>query len=278
MFSEDKETNRLQKTSLDIFKEFIKVCEDNNLCYFLSGGSLLGSVRHNGFIPWDDDIDVAMPRKDYEKLIEIARHILPSHLELEHYSIRDDKRPITHHVQIVDKRTSLTKDWTTNKNEISVWIDIFPLDGMPKNKTIRILHFVHYYFWWLVMQVRWFKDNVDIMKERPFYQKLFINIIKHLPDISTKRLIWILKKMDNIAKKYSFNNSDYVCSFHGSYKTKEIMKKKWYEETCKVQFENIICDAPKGYKNILKQHYGDYDIIPSEKDRTRKHKSTVIKL
>lgn len=278
MFSKDAELKRIQIICLKLLNEFIYICENNNLTYFLSGGSLLGAIRHKGFIPWDDDIDIAMPRKDYDRLIEIANSLLPEHYELQHYSLANSTPFNTHHIQIVDKRTSVIKKWTINKKTISIWIDIFPLDGMPKSRLLLLYHYYKTRVCWLVMQTCWLKDNVDILKKRPTYQKLFIDIFKKLPKIKQSTIIHLMECFDSLAKKYDFNTSNNICSFHGIYGKKEILKKDWFSEKMNVEFEGLNCVVPEKYNYILKNYYGNYDIIPIEKEREQKHKYKIIKL
>ena len=92
------ELSKLQEAELDIFKEFIRICQENHLRYFICGGSFLGAIRHKGFIPWDDDIDVAMPRPDFEIFLQIAPRLLPEDLYLSTYKLRCR----THHFSCYD--------------------------------------------------------------------------------------------------------------------------------------------------------------------------------
>ena len=101
---------KVQLMELDIFKEIVRICEENDLTYYISGGTYLGAVRHKGFIPWDDDMDVAMPRKDYRKFLEIAQKNLPKDLYLVHYSVCDTN---LQHAQICNRTKHLRskKQW-----------------------------------------------------------------------------------------------------------------------------------------------------------------------
>ena len=276
MFSEDKELEAIQKRCLGIFQVFQDLCKKNNLRYYISGGTLLGCIRHGGFIPWDNDMDIAMPREDYEKLITIANNNLPERYRLMHYSFCDnDESPLTHHVQIVDTQTVLLKLWTLKQREISIWIDIFPLDGLPGNAVKRKLHILHGRFWWLILQIAWFKDNVDIKKERPFFERIAVSIIRHMPGASNKTILQIMKHYDAVAKKYPFVTSEKIYSFHGIYGSKEMLHRKWYETGTEVIFEDIPCNAPLAYDEILKHYYGNYQNIKVQKD---KHLFSVVRL
>lgn len=276
MFSENEELKRKQSRSLGIFQSFQKVCEEHNLHYYLSGGTLLGCVRHEGFIPWDDDMDIAMPREDYEALIKIANRFLPDYYRLDHFSLcSENDMPLTHHVQIVDTRTEMTKSWTVTQRKTSVWIDVFPLDGLPMNAVRRKAHLLHGRFWWLIMQLTWFKDNVNIKKNRPFPEKVVISALMHLPAAKSRLVIKVLNRFDRTAKKYPFTSSDKICSFHGTYGSKELLDREWYEKSTTMPFEGIPCNIPSAYDKVLKHYYGSYEIPKEEKNR---HECSVIKL
>lgn len=127
---------KIQQIELSILNEFSKICQKHNLTYFLVGGSCLGMIRHKGFIPWDDDIDLGMPRKDYQKFCEIAKAELPDDLVLQNF----DTEPQCGLVfgKIRKKGTILSENYSyhINMNQ-GVWIDIFPYDFVSNNKWIR---------------------------------------------------------------------------------------------------------------------------------------------
>ena len=121
---------RIQEIELEMLKNFHTLCTTNNLRYYIVGGTLLGAIRHGGFIPWDDDIDIAMPRDDYEKFINIYSKEMPSFLEVKSNPLNLDI------VQIVNKNTLIE----LGKQEQGVFIDIFPVENMFDNLIIRNLH------------------------------------------------------------------------------------------------------------------------------------------
>ncbi len=127
------------KTELELLKKFISVCEKYNLKYYMAGGSLLGAIRHSGFIPWDDDIDIDMPRDDYNKLLEIAKYEFTDPIFFQTtYTEQNYVRP---HAQIRNSNTtaivSHEKGLYFNQG---IFIDIFPLDSVPTNKIKRYFH------------------------------------------------------------------------------------------------------------------------------------------
>ena len=134
--------NSVQVKILSIFESVDSICKKNNIRYYAIGGTCLGAVRHNGFIPWDDDLDIAMPREDYDKFIQIAEHELPSNLRLfgvdniEHYECL--------FIKVHDINTTLIhrdyKDYV--ERYAGVYIDIMPLDGIAENKLLRKVNFM----------------------------------------------------------------------------------------------------------------------------------------
>ena len=130
--------SEVQTIIWNIMQEIMPVISEERFTYFMLGGTLLGAVRHKGFIPWDDDIDIGMPRKDYQAFLKLIPYRLPSYLELRTYW--DES---THHYyfsRIVDTRHELKRTGSVIERNEDVWVDIFPLDGMPDNIIVRWIH------------------------------------------------------------------------------------------------------------------------------------------
>ena len=124
--------HEIQKRELEIFKVFTEICEKYGIRYYLAGGTLLGAVRHHGFIPWDDDIDVNMPREDYDKLLAHADEIAASgDYKLAAYELGNLNYPFA---KIYDLHTSINKLYDDDETERNLWIDIFPMDGLPDDE------------------------------------------------------------------------------------------------------------------------------------------------
>ena len=128
--------NDLQKRLLVILKEFARVCGKHNLRYFLNGGTCLGAIRHKGFIPWDDDVDVMMPREDYEKFLTLQYEYEGTPYFIQ--SWKSDPRYTYGFAKLRDSSTTFIEDFYRNHRiNHGVWIDIFPLDGMAKKPIPR---------------------------------------------------------------------------------------------------------------------------------------------
>lgn len=130
--------DEIKKIELEILKDVAKFCDENAIDYYLAGGTLLGAIRHQGFIPWDDDIDLIMPRKDYIKFFTTYK-------SNKRYYIADSIINNAQHWlqagKIFDARTIVINQ--NEKMKSHVWIDVFPTDGVPKNKLLQYLHFWH---------------------------------------------------------------------------------------------------------------------------------------
>lgn len=264
----------LQKVQLDIFKEFIRVCNLLNLRYFLVEGSMLGAKRHNGFIPWDDDIDVAMPRKDYEIFLEKAnsKFFAPYHLttykDKEHYWMTAILWNTDVRVQLNNATETIIK---------FAWIDIIPLDGMPDNSILQKLHYTHFYLYRVLFQASHFSKIVNVSRPRPWYEKLCIKLfqtvkLENLLD-STK----IGNRLHAIMQTYNYDSSNNVVSFISDYKMKEIMPKDWYGKGKKFKFETIQANGVANADMYLKHLYNDYMIFPPIEKQKGKHSAIILK-
>ena len=134
----NKKLSDVQVIIWDIMKYLKDYLEKNNITYYMLGGTLLGAIRHQGFIPWDDDIDIGIPRGEYEKFINEISKKLPEHLELHTY--KNNKNHHYYFSRIVDNRHTLKRTGSLVDRNEELWIDVFPLDGMPNNFIIRKIH------------------------------------------------------------------------------------------------------------------------------------------
>lgn len=259
---DDKTLKHLQQTELMILKDFISICEENNLDYYIYGGSLIGAIRHGGFIPWDDDLDVIMFREDYDKFKQIFNssendkyYLLCSENEDDYFYLFS---------KLVLKGTVFEERWVNQVNfNLGINIDIFVLDDLSDNKIKRFYQ----------------------LKKAFFYNKLLIMSKIKVPDLSGGLLIitniihYILKLLNinpkNIQKRYynfimSYHNVDASEVFDVSSTVEEypqIFNKKGFKPIQKFKFEDIEVNVPNNYDEILTSFYGDYMQLPPLEDR-----------
>lgn len=160
---------KLQLIDIEILRNVVAILDKNNLQYYMIAGTLLGAVRHHGFIPWDDDIDIAMPRKDYEQFLAKNSNELPNNLHVKNF--RNDSNFKYYITRIVDDRYKVIELRNRNSKEsiTNISIDIFPIDGVPNNKIKRNIYYLHVLFYRALISLIQ-KDNIDRMRKRNFWK------------------------------------------------------------------------------------------------------------
>ena len=254
--------DELKKIELDMLKIIHNVCVKNNITYVLAYGTLLGAIRHKGFIPWDDDIDIMMPRKDYEKFCDnFNEYFKNTSLKL---AINDDKhiyypRPFA---KVIDSRTLLKEVNYDDGYEIGVFIDVFFMDGLPNNKILRNIHQNRCKFY----KKLYYGSILDISKCTSIKMRL-LSRFAHM--FNRKK---ILNKLDKLCKKYSYDKSKYVANLLEN--EKGFIKREKFKKLI-VPFEDTEVFISSEYKSILTDRYGNYMELPPEKDRIPHHISNI---
>ena len=273
-----EELRKLQLIELDMVKEILKVFEKYQIRYYMLGGTLLGAVRHKGFIPWDDDIDLGVPRKDYEKFLAIAKEALPDHLVAETYKDqKDEERPI-YYCQVKNKKTKIVQHISKKDYETNVWVDIFPLDGMPDNPALREIHSLRLLYRRLRVQFSMFDENVHLhRKNRPWHEKALIRLYEITKIGSSSAPYDMMSRLDHDMCLYDYDQQNYVINFMGTWKLKEMFPKKVYGKGKLYAFEDIELNGPEDSDYVLKQMYGDYMKPIQNVEEQYEHHSIEIK-
>lgn len=259
----------IQDKILSILKEFISICKDNNLTYYALGGTLLGAVRHKGFIPWDDDIDIGMPREDYEKFKKIASNALSDNYKFLSEDTSNYKKAFS---VIRDDSTKIIMNYSNEGQEESLWIDIFPLDGMPSNPLKKKYHSYRYLYTRMMVQLSQFNSLVNQKKEnRPWFEKVIIRIANVVKIEKVVSFSWAQKKYLQTIKKYSFNEG-FAGNYTGAYKLREIVPSDYFGQPVLLQFEDLKLSCPHKFREYLTAIYGaDYMQLPPEEKRVFHH-------
>lgn len=264
----NKNIKKIQAIQLDILKYFDVLCRENNLIYFLNYGTLLGAVRHSGFIPWDDDIDVMMPRSEYYKLIKVLESNKHEHYEF--ISMHTDKKYFAPLAKIYDNRTLLIQHYgQIESHEIGIYIDIFILDGLPNDEKIQkhiLKRSDRLRFLW----------SLSIRKPNAKSKNLAVAIVKTIVSIPFLLIgcRYFLKILDKHSSKYSDLSSDYLAVICFGEGEREIFSKNDIFPPKSIRFEDQEYLCPNNTQLYLEKMYGDYMKIPEEKDR-EKHMNTV---
>ena len=245
-----------------ILKEFINICEENNLTYYMYAGSLLGTIRHQGFIPWDDDLDVIMFRDDFEKFKEIF--ISNPHDKIKLLSIETEDDYFHLLSKLMLKNTIFEENWVSQVDfNIGINIDIFVLDDLSNNNFKRNYQLKKAFLYnkLLIMS----KIRLD---DLPFLTKVITHSGYHILNLLGIKPKWINKRCLNFLKKYHDENAEFVFDISATAEEyPQIFNKKEFKKIKKAKFEDIEVNIPANYDEILKSLYGDYMQLPPEEDR-----------
>ena len=256
------DTRVLQTRLLYMLKQFHKVCVDNELTYFLTYGTMLGAIRHSGFIPWDD-VDIVMPREDYNRFKSNSVHMLPDNLEIMFYENRNNS-PM-HYIKLIDNRTTLIEDKYRDYYE-GVYIDVFPLDGVPEKKTqIKIKQKKTHMYQSLIV-------NHCYTDGRKGIRKLYGQLAKRFD------LERLHKKLEKELTQYAYSSSNIVGSYLGAYGIREFVPKEIMGIPAKYTFEDAEFYGLEDYDSYLRCLYGDYMELPPIDKRNNKHQYFYVNL
>lgn len=266
---ETKKLNNKQvkEALLDTLVYFDKICKKYDLKYTLDAGTLLGAVRHHGFIPWDDDIDVAMPYKDYKKLISLSSEINKNNRFIIHgYSkeINDKENYIYPYLKLEDNHT--IADFKMNKDQGGAWVDIFPLNNVPANSKLYLKYIrkLRIYYRLLFIGNRKFKEN----KIKSGIRSLIYLDRNRMRD----KMIKSIDKLDELPATNYLSETIGNCMCDTS---TEVFRKKipveWFDNLAELEFEGYKFCAISEYEKYLTMQYGDWRKLPPLEDRVNSH-------
>ena len=250
----------MKKQLLKMLLAFDAFCKENNLTYYLSGGTLLGAVRHKGFIPWDDDIDLYMLRRDYEIFLDtFGRYEKDYNL----ISLKTDPQCSMAYAKVEKLGTRLIEN-VDNPMELGINIDIFPVDGVPDDLKERTKYFKK------IQRIR----NSLILKDvsLSYSRNLFKNIVLAIGKIALKpfSLRFLAEKLDSIIDKNNIK-SQYVCNVIMGNGVRSVFKRDAMSSTIDIEFEGKFYKTMVGYDEYLTQTYGDYMQLPPVEKRVSHH-------
>ena len=262
---------------IDVLSAFIRICEAQGLRYFCAGGTAIGAVRHQGMIPWDDDIDVFMPRPDYDRFLRLAAQSMPEGYEvLSPYATKD--YPM-YFAKMCNARTTLLE------NEripcvFGLYIDIFPLDGAcddvetcyrEKRRFKRLMNKLE-----AVSTHNSFGEYVGLLTKRREWGRFAVKTVAFCCRSWLRR--WLLKQMDSIAYGHDYALSLRVVTYSGAYQRQEIYPKAWLETPHMFAFEGLMVNLPHDYDAYLRHFFGDYMTLPPVEQRASHHQKVFFDL
>lgn len=256
--------DEIRSRQVHLLDTVVEFCNANNIRYFLCGGTLLGAVRHKGYIPWDDDIDLMMLREDYERLIKEFHHdgmTLLSHSKFDNYfypflKVSDDST--------ICEETKFTSDHIG----LGLNIDIFPIDSMPSNSVLRSLYVFRMVFIRKCLRQKRYRFN----------RKIVESVLRYIARVALAPISipTLCRRLTKVGQKYNSKGTTHKGIVVWGYGKREICRADLFDSSVKLEFEGKLYDAPVGYKEYLTNVYGDYMQLPPLHKQKSHHKFKVL--
>ncbi|OPZ32555.1 MAG: LicD family protein [Tenericutes bacterium ADurb.BinA124] len=258
----------LQKVILDIYKEIKKICDANNIRYFAIGGTSIGAERHKGFIPWDDDLDIAIPNTDYQKFVDCCKTSLPDYLRI--FDYHESEHCLIYWNKIHNSNTTFLEKNTYKYKDYhyGVFVDVMPMYGVPddieeynrKIKMFRILNTLR-------------QNSFEQLSAKKKLAKAFATPLL----ILFPRSYWV-RKMDIYQAKYDFDKSKKVGYTWHTLNDKLVFEREWFNDFIDLPFEDTTMRCCRGNKEMLKRQFGDYLKLPPVEEQVSDHYVKVVDL
>ena len=273
----DKENlKKAQDISLKILLEVDRICRKNGIKYLMDAGTLLGAVRHKGFIPWDDDIDIAMTRENFERFKKTAPSVLPPEMEL---VVPDEYRNgkafydfTPRIIYLKSRRHSDSDEMRFYDGKLNhLWVDIFILDNISDSAILdRLTRFKQKIIYGFAMPKRYKLD----MSKYNGTDRFKVSVLAAIGKFVDMRSIF--KKQEDLSIKYNSlkTRNMYYSNYQPDY-LHDTVKREWSEEITELSFEGHMLMAPAGYDEVLKEIYGDYMQLPPIESRVPSHSDDI---
>lgn len=252
---------------IGIMKKIEALCEENHITWFVAYGACIGAVRHKGMIPWDDDIDICIPRPEYERFLQICRTEDLGDYELA--TVNDMPGFYEHFARVYDKNSTLYFNKQL-EHVGGIFVDVFPLDGAGKGEIKN--NFKKFRFWQIVSHFSYLYYSKE-QRRNLLRQLKFLNyLLVVFTTVFRRRVQKIgIGMIERTIRKYHYEDSKYVLFYNAVSGLKSMVPKEWVNETILAPFENIKVPIPKHYHEYLTQIYGDYMTPPPVEKRDDRH-------
>ena len=273
----EKVDNIIKEKLVDLLEVVHNLCDKSEIPYYIIGGTQLGAVRHNGFIPWDDDIDIGIPRPYYQKFIDICKKELKGNYSIDQYKkLKNGKKYYFYYSKVRDNSIKVKEEKYGNDSDYSgIWIDVFAIDGIPSSKT----KFMTFKLKRNILRTLRAFSQIDYIRKqnnRSKIQKILIKFAKITKIgnlINQKKLSRII---ENNMKKTDLNKSKIAGVIYGCYGDREFLKKDIFGKPTLYNFERLKVYGVENYHEYLTHMYGDYMTPPPEEKRIPSHYKDVI--
>lgn len=267
------ELNEMQSMMLEMIKWFHTFCQKNNIRYYMVGGTMLGAVRHEGFIPWDDDIDVGIPRKDYERLLKNKNQWLCGENRYCIESYLDNNKDFEfRYAKVYDTQTTLVENCRC-RTKRGLFIDVFPLDGIGSSKEEAFNNYssIQKYVQFLLTR------TCEVRKSRKLYKNIVIIASRLIPYfiLNNRKII---SKINTMCSARDFDTSMFVGNLVGMWGVKEIMPRTFFGQPTLYKFEDTELYGPEKYDEYLKSLYNNWRQLPPVDKQKSDHDFLVLDL
>lgn len=263
--------NEIQEKCFEILQEIDRVCKCAGLTYYLYAGTLLGAVRHRGFIPWDDDIDIVMPRSDYHSFVRACS----DYLDIDKYELQTvNTDPVCNNpwMKLHSKNTAFISGIRRDSAMEGINVDIFPIDNVPNSIVIRnlrgfIIDKLNFCYFWRFA----YRFSSATLKMR-----LFRFVISFIPPLNEQKFKY---KYNKYIQRYNDRNTKYVVYLSNRKYARKVIPRAVFDDAIYLEFEGNLFPCPKDYKEVLKRLYGDnYMQPPTVENQTTVHGACVVDL
>ena len=256
--------NSLQQAEYELLQKAVQICEKNQITYYLVCGSALGAIKYNGFIPWDDDIDIALCRKDYNRFIQIAEQEMDTDVFVQNHNSCKEIPFI--YTKLRNQKTTFIEK-TVSKMDIShgVYIDVFPLDGYPDNKIKAFIFEFKKKIVWRLLSLLYYRNST--------YKNIVTAPISFMVKPFRVKLVNYYEK---IISAYPCEKSKLWCNFGNSPSKSEYADKSQYGKGGVAVFEGMNAYVPEKFDEYLTQKYGDWRTDLPEEEQIGHHYADIV--